>query len=212
MPLLLLVLRDFLEECNRIGKRWEKMTVTGGEPSLHPHVWRAIRMLERYQERHQRTKLFFYTNGQTPVSEQIIAKLTGTQWRLRIRPKDKKYLRHFVTMNDAPGDHPCYVPGTCDLGCRRGMTCGIGLAVDGRVWPCSLAYHIDRVFGFGLTVPASIGAVTLEGMTAVFPVVCKLCGAYDWDTSWGVRRTNRQTTSPSWDEAIKRYRDREAGP
>lgn len=204
------VLQRFLEESDAIGKRWKRLTVTGGEPSLHPQVWDAIKMLERYWRRHRATlKLAFFTNGQCPESQAVIDRLYNKGlWRVRIRPKDRKYLRHFVTMNDAPGDQPTYVPGICDHGCRRGLTCGLGLAVDGRIWPCSLAYHIDRVFGFELAVPEAIGAVTLEGLTAVLPVVCKLCGAWDWETSWGVRRTNRQITSPSWEAAIKRYAER----
>jgi hypothetical protein len=191
--------RRFVDESIARGKRWERIRVLGGEPTLHPELDAILAELLRYRA---------HTGGVTLVEiathghgERVRAVLARLPPEVRVDDSGKTEVQPaFDAFNVAPADLPSYASADFRNGCAVTETCGIGLGPYGY-YPCAVAAGIDRVVGLGLGRTAlPLDADDLHAELAAF---CRLCGHFRREHAAPVTEATR---SPTWERAYARWR------
>jgi len=185
----------FIRESIAAGRRWERVRLLGGEPTLHPDFAAIVEMLRAYRaRRNPGMRIVVCTNGSGADVNRRLARLPAD---VAIKSTGKgARQRLFRPFNMAPVDLVRYRWADFTCGCRILEDCGLGLTPQGY-YPCAVAGAIDRVFGFGrgrahLLAP---GEEIIEDLD----LFCRLCGHFGF--AWPTRRTRM---SPAW---VKAYAD-----
>ena len=189
----------FIRESVAADRRWERVRLLGGEPTLHPDFAAIVEMLREYRtRRNPGMRIVVCTNGSGAAVGRRLARLPAD---VAIKSTGKgARQRLFRPFNVAPVDLARYRWADYACGCRILEDCGLGLTPQGY-YPCAVAGAIDRVFGFGRGrghLPA-----TGEEMTEDLERFCRLCGHFGF--AWPTRRTRM---SPAWVKAYADYRRR----
>lgn len=167
-------LRKWVEEWIRRDKRWHRIRVLGGEPTLHPQFEELISLLMRYREWSPRTRIEVVTNGHGPEVEARLRELPADIWIENSR-KTTIVQTAFAPFNLAPMDDPKFHHADYSNGCAIARDCGMGLTPLGY-YPCALAGGIDRVAG------EKLGLSSLPGddddLLPIAARFCQLCGRF----------------------------------
>ncbi|MCC6426033.1 MAG: radical SAM protein [Phycisphaerales bacterium] len=164
----------FVDEWVRRGKRWRRIRVLGGEPTLHPEFQSIVRELLRYREWHPACIVEVVSNGYGP---RVIRELEALPPDVMVdnTAKTGPMQPHFGPFNLAPVDDPRYLLTDYRNACSIARDCGMGLTPMGY-YPCAVAGGIDRIAGAGL------GALSLpddgDDMTTAVESLCRLCGRF----------------------------------
>jgi len=156
------------------GKRWRRIRVLGGEPTLHPRFGAVVDILLRYKEWATDCLVEVVTNGHGKQVQRALDRLPQQVWVDNSR-KTGPVQPHFGPFNLAPCDDPAFRSADFSNGCVVQRDCGMGLTPLGY-YPCAVAGGIDRVLRRGLGV-ASLPSDD-DDMLEPLDVLCRLCGRF----------------------------------
>ncbi len=196
-------LAAFIRESVDRGRRWRRVRLLGGEPTLHPEFLRIVAMLSDYRDRHNPAlRIVVGTNGSGVAVRRMLDRLPpGIEIKNTWKGPRQRLFRPF---NIAPVDRALYRWSDFASGCRILEDCGLGLTPQGY-YPCAIAGGIDRVFGFQRgrrRIPRSG-----EDLRADLEIFCRRCGHFGFA---GI--TKRPRISPTWARAYERLRDPQRNP
>jgi len=162
-------LRAWVSEWKERGKRWRRIRVLGGEPTMHPEFEKIMSELLRYREWSPGTAIEVVTNGYGAEVEAQLKKLPP-EVLVENSAKLTAEQPSFGPFNLAPADDPAYRHADFANGCAIERDCGMGLTPMGY-YPCALAGGIDRIVGDGA------GYQRLpEDADDMLPAAKKFCG------------------------------------
>jgi Radical SAM superfamily/4Fe-4S single cluster domain len=189
-------IEKFVAESKQKNRKWKKIRILGGEPTLHPHIFDILDVLLSYKKDfYSKTKIILVSNGYGEKVNQVLEQIPKG---ITIENSAKQSpIQFFATFNVAPADLEQYADADYSRGCPIPRYCGIGLNRYGY-YPCSVGGGIDRVAGFG------IGRSSLpddnDDMKDELRMLCRNCGHFKWDNS----KNNQEVMSESWKEIYER--------
>ncbi len=207
--------RRFIEESVSAGKRWRRIMLEGGEPTLHPRLDEILAALSRYRaERSPGTRIELCTNGHGELSRRALRTLPPGIQVKNSRKSLGQAQSHFA-FNAAPADLADLAGADFTEGCYIHRIFGLGLTRSGY-YPHPVCGGIDRVLGFDIglkRLPASTA-----DMAGQMRRLCPMCGHYHQFRGRGrwarlLRRGARGRFPPgyrseSWLRAYADYRER----
>jgi len=192
-------IRKFIKETIDNNIKWEKIRLLGGEPTLHPDIFKILDLLLEYKHSHSlNTCIEIVTNGYGKKQKDILLKVPK-EVKISDTSKKSEVQEKFFAFNIAPRDLIYYKFADYSIGCRAISVCGMGLTPFGY-YPCPLAGGIDRVFGF------DIGRKKMpsldDSMVDQLEISCQYCGRFRGMGGW----VKEEIVSPTWADAYNRYR------
>jgi hypothetical protein len=182
----------FVEESLQAKKRWFRIDILGGEPTLYPDLSQLWFFLKLYKDKYPRCIIRFSTNG--------LKKIKVPKWvRVRNSIKQDRLQDDHVAVNSAPCDNGETGIKCCSVPWR----CGLALTKHGY-FLCGAGASIARVFGLDVGIKNLRdvnSAVILEQINQL----CKYCG-HSMVKSKHI--PVEQETSTSWQKAIETYKDK----
>lgn len=203
-------LRAWVDEWIARGKRWKRIRVLGGEPTLHPQFRQAMAELLRYRAWSPQTLLEVVTNGHGPEVQARLEELPGDLWVENSR-KQGVVQPGFAPFNLAPVDDPEFQNADFANACAIASECGMGLTPTGY-YPCALAGGIDRISGDGLGVQSLPD--DQDDMLPLAARFCRLCGRFrdgHYIPLQLLPALTEETMSPAWAALYARWRQRRSG-
>ena len=188
----------FVDESLAAGKRWERIRILGGEPTLHPAFDAILAELLRYRAAVPEVVLELVSHGH---GERTTARLASLPEGITVENTGKTSpTQPFHTFNVAPRDLPSYARADWRNGCAIPETCGVGLGPYGY-YPCAVAAGIDRVLG------KDLGRQHLPGdddtMEDQLRALCSACGHFKRERETPV---DHPVSSATWDAAYAAWR------
>lgn len=205
--------RRFTAESAAAGRRWRRIMLEGGEPTLHPRLDEILDELLRYRRDHApQCVIELCTNGHGEMARRVLAGLPrGVRAKNSAKPPVAD--QGHMAFNVAPADLPAFAGADFTEGCYIHFIFGLGLTRAGY-YPHPVCGGIDRVYGFDVglkRLPAT--AAELAGQMRR---LCPLCGHFREFRPRG-RGTSRWrrgagdfppgSISPSWAEAYRAFRE-----
>jgi hypothetical protein len=196
--LSLVQIRRFVDESVRNGRRWCRIYVGGGEPTLHRDILETIELLLSYKKNYApNVKIELSTNGYGRRAANILSRIPGEIGILNSKKKSKTQWLHPVNL--APVDSWLYRHLDFSIGCDAIPASGITLTPFGY-YPCPVAGAIDRVFGFDIG-RKNLPAID-DKMSEILSRLCRFCGSLVY-----AFHTRKQRTSSSWRSAFAKYKE-----
>ncbi len=195
--LSLAAIQRFLDASRARGKRWERIRLLGGEPTLHPRFDQVLDLLHVYWLWSGETVIELATNGTGSRVKRTLASLPD--WLGVDNSEKSEGFDHFVPFNRAPMDRRAYRFTDKRNACWVAENCGMGLG-SGGYYPCGPAAGIDRVFGFGVGRPELPNDD--DDMFDLLEIFCSRCGGFQREVGRPVDDTEM---SPTWKQAYERY-------
>ena len=219
-------IRRFLDDSLRTGKRWNRIRILGGEPTLHPDIIEICDMLFDYKRRHSpHTGVQIVTNDYGDRVRKMLRTITERYDEVvdydraispvrqdvscidDSQPKTSPVNSWFNTYNIAPIDDPACqaleMSGDLDYsaGCGIPRVCGIGLTRYGY-YGCGAGASVDRVLGWDIGIK-DIAMLNVDSVRQQFSILCRYCGHFKPPSC--ARGTVRDM-SESWVAAYKKYK------
>ena len=190
----------FVDESLGAHKRWDRIRILGGEPSLHPHLDDILAELLRYRAAVPEVRLVLVTNG---YGDKVRAALSRVPAGIEIEDTGKEsQVQPFMSFNVAPVDVAAYEGADFTNGCWVTEHCGVGVTPYGW-YPCAIAGGIDRIFGLDRARPGL--PADEDDMHDQLEAFCKLCGGFKRDLEAPL---DRPVQSEAWKQAYERHRNR----
>lgn len=205
--------RRFVSESLETGKRWRRIMLEGGEPTLHPQLEEIIEELLRYRRlAHAPCEIELCSNGNGPRAARALRRLPGGV-RVKNSAKSGVPAQGHFAFNVAPCDLAEFAGADYSQGCYIHLIFGLGMTRSGY-YPHPVCAGIDRVFGFDIglkRLPVSAGE-----MAAQMRRLCPLCGHFREYRSGGAGRPRfwrrggnglfpPGSISPSWEKAYRGF-------
>ncbi|HYO64978.1 MAG TPA: radical SAM protein [Archangium sp.] len=174
LHLPLAAITAFVDQSIARDKRWRRIRVLGGEPTLHPAFFELIEELRRYRQAYPDCLIEVVTNGHGEAVRSRLSQLPADIW-LENSAKTSEVQPAFGPFNLAPMDDAAYRHADFRNGCAIMRDCGMGLTPLGY-FPCAVAGGIARITGKGggrSELPADE-----DDMTELVERHCKLCGRF----------------------------------
>lgn len=165
---------EFVNESISRGKRWRRIRVLGGEPTMHPEFNDIVQELLRYVQWNPTCIVELVTNGHGAHVEAELARLPREVW-IDNSQKMSPIQPHFGPFNLAPIDDPGLRDADFRNACFVASSCGMGLTPMGY-YPCAVAGGIDRIVGSGrgrTHIPEDA-----DDMLEVLEELCRFCGRF----------------------------------
>lgn len=195
----------FINESLELNKRWERIDLIGGEPTLHPQFMDIFKLLYAYKMEHSKeTAIRLRSNTRTAEYRAIVGWLPRDV-EVEHQPKNMEYFkRNYYAFNVAPADLPMMSRIALENGCYVTFSCGMGLNKYGY-YICGNGASIDRIFGFDVgrkKIPTGN-----DEMRDQMSVLCRYCGAFHrcFEMINMGRPPNKFTISQSWRVAYEMY-------
>lgn len=192
-------IKKFIKESIEQNRKWKRIRVLGGEPTLHPHIFNIINLLLSYKRNFSRnTKIVFCTNGFGLQVNNVLSKITG-EIEIENTKKTSIVQEAFESFTIAPADDPLrYKDVDYSNGCWIINKCGVGLTRYGY-YPCAVGGTIDRFLGY------NIGRKILpphnDLMQDQLRILCKYCGHFKY-----TNKKSQGKISPSWQKIYEEYK------
>lgn len=197
---------NMLDECVKFGKSWTRITLTGGEPTLHDGFEEIVDILMNYKKKHNpKLNVGTYTYHHPKFYykiENVVKKYPDFQ----IHDTFKKEARiHKIAIFRAPIDiePEKYNKDHLYHGCNDGARlCGLGYDASG-FYCCPIGANIARVFRLDVGIK-TVAELTVKRLIEQYKPLCSLCGQYGWYKAW----VDKDIISPAWAKAIKEYNEK----
>jgi len=141
-------IKKMLAESIKNEKRWQRMRLLGGEPTMNQDIIAIVQAIYEYKQNFSPAmQIILVTNGISKESREIAEKLK-TNFQVTIEDSSKQPQRQldFVAFNQAPKDDKKFKNSDYSNGCHILRDCGLGFTPYG-FYPCAIAGGIDRVLG-----------------------------------------------------------------
>jgi hypothetical protein len=198
----------FIDETRAAGRRWRRVRVMGGEPTLHPDIDEILALLVRWRDQESPdTALELVTNGHGERVRRVLGRVPPGI-RVKDTRKTDRFQPKFEAFNLAPADEPLFSHTDFAHGCWISQECGLGLNAHGW-YPCAVAGGIDRVFSdenARVSLPSAGDELRGELRRA-----CARCGHFRlgwWTTPSEREPVHGEPQSPSWRAAYQRFERR----
>lgn len=202
-------IRQFVDESIRSERRWDRIRLLGGEPTLHPEFRAILVEMERYLAFHPSALVEVVSNGYGSKVKHMLEQVPATI-RIENSAKTDNVQPSFGPFNLAPQDSHWYALTDYCNACSIPAICGIGLTPQGY-YPCSVAGGIDRVLGLQRGrqhLPAPD-----DDMRDLMDNACRLCGRFH-DGHYVPPKLRspllQQQTSPSWQRIYQSWQQRQS--
>ena len=197
---------DMLEECVKNGKTWTRITLTGGEPTMHDKFEEIVDILMEYKKNHNpKLNVGSYTYHHPKFYYKIESVVKKYPDFIVIDTKKWKPRVHKLAIHRAPIDiePEKYNKDHLYTGCNEGSRlCGIGFDYTNKFYLCPLAAAIARVFRLDMGIK-KVADLTVKNLVEQCKMVCPLCGCYAYYRA----DVNKDLISPTWEKAIKEYNE-----
>lgn len=204
-------IQRFVDDSIKSGRRWDRIRLLGGEPTLHPDFVAIVAEMERYLLFHSTAFIEVVSNGYGSKVKRMLASIPPTIC-VENSSKSGNLQPEFGPFNLAPQDSRWYVFADYRNGCSIAEVCGIGLTPQGY-YPCAIAGGIDRVLQLHRGrqhLPAPD-----DEMRDLMDIACRLCGRFH-DGHYVPPRLRppllTQLTSPSWQRIYHDWQQKKITP
>lgn len=198
-------IKKFYNESLELNWNWEKISLLGGEPTLHPQFFEILDILYQYKTKKTDCIIEVVSNGYGSQVKDIINQIPP--WVKIINTEKESSDSNFLRVNVAPIDFKKFRKNDFSSGCIITNSVGMGLSRYGY-YPCGAGAAHDRVFGFDIGLK-SLKEVNQTTMDKIKSTLCKYCGHYRFkflDPNNAKLFTKNQEYSATWDKQVKEYR------
>ena len=141
--------QDFVDESIEKNKKWDRILLMGGEPTLHSDILSIFGILSEYNEYNPGCKIILISNHYGSLVNQILSQVPKWMGIAGVHKSHDFNPENYSNITKAPIDagytkHSDY-SGTC----RWQGRCGTALSAYGY-YICAMASAIDRIAGFDL--------------------------------------------------------------
>lgn len=165
----------FLDSSLQQGRRWDKVSILGGEPTLHPDFNEIINIMHEWFEKNSpHSDIKVVSNGAGKFVRERYYQIPQ-DWQTENSFKDGTDPDYFDPVNIAPIDLPEFEGEDFSKACWVAMECGMALTPNGY-FPCPVAGAIDRMFSMNCgksELPKDTDNLQFE-----LSKYCALCGHY----------------------------------
>jgi hypothetical protein len=196
-------IRKFVDESMQLNWRWENIALLGGEPTVHPQIFKILDILKRYKDFNQSCRIEIGTNG---FGERVKARLSKMpSWVIISNSHKESAIQKFSSYNLAPMDFGKYKNAKFERGCEITEYCGLGLTRYGY-YSCGSGAAVDRVFGFdmGIKKLSDVSKSRLEGQ---MKILCRHCGHYKDINISATDKVTEEKMSKTWQNAYEEYKN-----
>lgn len=203
-------IEKFVAESIACGRRWERIDIEGGEPTLHPDIFGILECLVAYRDRYSPgTNIRVLTNGYGDKAEEVISRLPELGIDLYNSRKTTREQEGHCAFNIAPCDQESSREEDFSQGCHLPAVYGLGLTRHGY-YPHPVCGGIDRVFGLDMGRKKLPGAD--EAMTEQYASLCRYCGFFlyskrmqNGQKHFSPPESDRGRKTVSWQRAYSEY-------
>lgn len=198
-------IEKFLSETRRVGRRWKRIRLLGGEPFLHPDIFQIIEVLIEYKKKYSLSIIIeISTNG---FGEFVNKRLKTTPPDIVVNNsyKDSPLQEKFEAFNLAPCDQPEFNQVDYANACWITSICGMGLNMYGY-YQCAVAAGIDRIMGLDMGLKSI--PLDTEKFNKQKRYLCRYCGHFiNRHRTHSAERKNIEgiIISPIWNRAYLTY-------
>jgi len=193
----------FVEESKEEGKLWRRLTVMGGEPTLHPDLHEILTLLLEYQaDCTPDVEIVLASNGYGHRARRLLQQVPPGVI-VRDGRKSSRCIETFEPFNIAPIDVPDLVDADFTDGCWITAACGLGLNRHG-FYPCGVAGGIARVFGLDIALRRPPSAA--EELRGALGQACQYCGHFlrgEFLPKEHRQRLQGAPMSPCWEQTYR---------
>lgn len=190
-------LRQFVADSLEQKRKWKRIRLLGGEPTLHPQFEEVFGILDPLRSLSPAMKIEVVSNGYGKKVRRKLEALPKHIW-VENSSKQGNIQPHFGPFNLAPQDAWWHILVDYRHGCSIPQECGMGLTPTGY-YPCAVAGGIDRVTRQGggrERLPTQD-----DEMRDLMDRACRLCGRFrdGYFVPFNLRPPlEEQLTSQSW--------------
>jgi sulfatase maturation enzyme AslB (radical SAM superfamily) len=194
----------FVKESLNLKWRWKNIRITGGEPTLHPQLFKVLEAIKKYKEFYPQSKITIVTNGYGEKVKTVLKKLPF--W-LKIENSHKDSPRQkFISFNIAPIDLKKFKKDFFLKACEVTENCGLGLTRYGYYICATGGAGLDRVFGFDTGIK-KLSELTDSSLKKQRRILCRYCGYYKIkDSNEKKNWINKEKMSPTWIKVYEKYK------
>jgi len=198
--------RKALVDCKAVGTKLTKLILTGGEPTMHPDFEELADIAMDYKNSFAPDCGVWVSTYHHPVFferlERAIKKNPGLQIMglPKAKPRNHDYAPYVAPIDSPINIPPDHFYNGCHL---NGSLCGMTVDYKG-FYCCPVAPAIARVFNLDVAIK-NFADVSVDSLVAQYDTVCRLCGCYTMARAHG-----KEPISPSWERALKEYKQRKA--
>ena len=209
-------IEKFIRESVTLQRQWDRIRITGGEPTLHPDILLIAGMLLEYRGSYSpKTIIQVVTNGYGPEVMGVLGELVkkeSSQPNLIVNSYKRNVNSYHSTVYMAPIDDSAYDGSDFGRGCIIPEWCGISLNRYGY-YCCGVGANVARVHGYDIGIK-SLQDVNEESLRKQMPTLCRVCGRYK-DQFVNIPLVGHvsldfvleERVSPTWERAFERYRN-----
>lgn len=196
-------IEKFVQEAIDLKYYWDRISLFGGEPTLHPQFFEIVDALKRYKDFNPECIVDIITNGVGDKVKSVLSELPEWIAIVNSKKQEGQQSHLFGTFNVAPIDCKSYRYFTdFSKGCRLMEYCnGLALSMHGYYPNTSCAMGVDRIFGFDVGIK-KLSLVTEKSLRDQMRILCKYCGLFREPFDL----VRKPKMSPSWKKAYSDYK------
>ena len=189
---------NFIEESKDLKWQWERISLLGGEPTLHPNFFEIIEILNKYRLETS-CEIEVVTNGFGDRVKKIISNIPD--WVIIRNSNKTSQIQNFYSYNISPIDLEEYKYCDFSEGCSITTINGLGLTVNGY-YSCGAGASVDRIFNKNIGVKnlKDVDEVSLRNQ---MKFICGICGHYK--RNFDDTKISQTMMSDTWKKAYLEY-------
>jgi len=169
-------IKSFITESLDLGWKWERLTLRGGEPTLHPYFFEILDIVHHYKLKNPDCKIYVTSNASGEKVKTILKKLPNWIENDNLIFQETSSVKIFNSYNVAPNDLKTFRFADFTKGCMRTEFCNMALSRYGY-YCCSPGANVDRIFGFDLGIK-SLSDLDEKAFRQQKGKLCRYCGHF----------------------------------